>query len=257
VTLLRGNAETRDVRLDRVQQFDDRSRLFSVADVTPQVFRSYTWACGPRLDQGSEGACVGFGWAHELAARPTVIKNVTEVDAHSVYVVARTLDDLPGEDYEGTSVLAGAKAVTKLRFLGEYRWAFSFDDFRQALGHHGPVVLGLDWHEGMMDTDALGQVAATGDVVGGHCILALGISTRRKRVLLLNSWGPTWGWNGQALISFDDLEMLLAHDGEACVPVRRLRPSGDPWAEKAIDNVNVAERIAPHVGARGFVDAFA
>jgi hypothetical protein len=65
----------RDRTLDRLVEFDERSRNFSAAvGLETYPFRSYTWACDPVLDQGREGACVGFAWAHELSARPKVIE---------------------------------------------------------------------------------------------------------------------------------------------------------------------------------------
>ena len=59
---------------DRLVQFDERSRAFPIralidADAKP---RSYTWQCPVWLDQGTEGACVGFGVSHEAAARPEI-----------------------------------------------------------------------------------------------------------------------------------------------------------------------------------------
>jgi hypothetical protein len=117
---LRGGHRTSDVRLDRVPHFDERSRSFSVADVLPSTkLRSRTWPCAVHLDQKAEGACVGFGWSHELAAQPVVVRGVTNGTARSLYRLAQTLDDEPGEAYEGTSVLAGAKAVQQHGFLGE------------------------------------------------------------------------------------------------------------------------------------------
>ena len=69
--------------------------------------------------------------------------------------------------------------------------------------------------EGMTDTDERGYIHATGDVVGGHCILCRGVNGREKYFLLRNSWGKNWGVNGDCKISFDDMKKLLADDGEA------------------------------------------
>lgn len=74
---LRDGSTVEDPRLDRLVQFDERSRgygivpLLEAQDKTQP--RSYTWGCDIRtLDQGREGACVGFAWAGEAAARPVV-----------------------------------------------------------------------------------------------------------------------------------------------------------------------------------------
>lgn len=211
-----------DRRLDRLVEFDERSRSYPVRTlVAGNPPRSYTWSCGTYLDQRREGACVGFAWAHELAARPTVIAGMTEQRALEFYRTAQRLDPWPGEEYSGTSVLAGAKAVQAERYLVEYRWAFGLSDVVLTLGYKGPVVLGIPWYEGMFDPDPAGLVHVQGDVAGGHAILARGVSVKSRTVLLHNSWGPDWGVNGTARISFADLERLLYEHGEACVPTMR------------------------------------
>lgn len=124
--------------------------------------------------------------------------------------------------YEGTSVLAGAKVVQKeLGLIKEYRWGFSLEDVLLALGYLGPVVLGLDWYAGMMQPGSDGFIRPTGSVVGGHCIVARGVNHRAKRVLVRNSWGPRWGADGDCYISFDDLGTLLSQGGDACIPSGR------------------------------------
>lgn len=205
-------------------RFDERSKLYPIRALVgadPEL-RYKLWAKGAVLDQGVEGACVGFGWSAELSASPKRVGGVTDDSARNLYHRARQLDDWEGEDYEGTSVLAGAKAVQELGFLTEYRWAFGLNDVLGALSWTGPVVLGVNWYEGMMEPDSKNYIHATGQVVGGHCILARGISVKRQRVLLRNSWGTTWGQDGNCYLSFDDLAKLLSEYGEACVPVGRV-----------------------------------
>lgn len=212
--------------LDRVPQFDERSRAFPVRQVVRAAAkpRGYTWSCGTYLDQGSEGACVGFAWAHELVARPSVITGFTAADARQIYLGAQRVDEWPGEGYSGTSVLAGAKVVAGLGYVSEYRWAFGLDDLILAVGYKGPAVLGLNWYEGMFDPDADGHLRPTGRLAGGHAILCRAVSVRDRRFLLHNSWGSDWGLKGTAWVSFEDMDRLLREQGEACIPVLRRRP---------------------------------
>lgn len=230
--------------LDRLAEFDERSREYPIRTLlgTTEVLRSYTWACDMYNDQGTEGACVGFGWSHELSARPKVI-STDATAALEIYKRARQLDEWPGENYSGTSVLAGAKAVQERinsrgkSFMPEYRWAFGWEDTALAIGYHGPVVLGLNWYSNMWDVDENGFLHADGDVVGGHCLLARGIKAVRKDpalaghssnidldksyVLLHNSWGKGWGVNGTAKLRLRGLNKLLQDGGDACIPVIR------------------------------------
>ncbi len=211
-----------DPRLDRLPQFDARSRNFPIrALVVGKLPRSYTWALATHLDQGQEGACVGFSVAHELAARPVIVPAVTDELARTLYHRARQLDEYPGEDYSGTSVLAGIKAASELGYYGEYRWAFGLDDLILALGYRGPALLGLNWYEEMFEPDATGFIHVGGNVAGGHAILSNAVSLRRQAVHLSNTWGPNWGLNGGCWISFSDLNRLLHEEGEACIPVKR------------------------------------
>lgn len=207
--------------LDWRPRHDPRSRSFPVrALLAAREPRSYTWSLGVRLDQGSEGACVGFAWAHELAATP-MRRPVDEALARNIYAEAQRLDPWPGEDYSGTSVLAGAKAVQARGYLREYRWAFGLDDVVTTVGSFGPIVLGLPWLADMVEPDGDGFIHATGRVLGGHAVLARGVSLRGEYVTLHNSWGRGWGRDGTCRVSFADLGTLLADDGEACVPVLR------------------------------------
>lgn len=208
--------------LDWKPRFDERSRNYPVRALLSAVeLRSKSWSCGITLNQQHEGACVGFGWSHELAAKPVPVSGITNEFARDLYHEAQRVDQWPGEDYSGTSVLAGAKVVQQRGHVSQYRWAFDLTDVFLTLGYHGPVVLGLNWHEGMWEPDSRGFIAPTGECVGGHCLLARGIAVKRRYVTLRNSWGPEWGSNGDCRIRFADLERLIHESGECCVPVVR------------------------------------
>jgi hypothetical protein len=126
---LRDGSETADPRLDRLIQFDERSRAYSVREridpKTGRPKRSKTWALNERNNQGSDGACVGFGTGHRLAAAPIEVGGINYDFSMAIYREAQRLDPWPGEDYEGTSVLAGIKAAQKRGYIKEYRWCFS------------------------------------------------------------------------------------------------------------------------------------
>lgn len=225
--VLKGGHFAADIRLDRLPQFDPRSRMFGIAPVVEtRPPRSYSWRTPTVLDQGQEGACVGFGWSHELLARPIAQRGIDDAFAHTLYREAQEHDEWPGHDYSGTSVLAGAKAVMARGHIAEYRWGFSLDDMILALGYAGPVVLGTNWYTGMMDVDAEGFIRPTGSVEGGHCICAYSVSVPARRFGLINSWGLDWGRHGICYIGFDDMERLLHEQGEQCIPMGRKRVEG-------------------------------
>jgi hypothetical protein len=210
---------------DRVVSFDEKSRNYPirrlVGGYTP---RSYTWSCKVNLDQGAEGACTGFAVTHEAAARPKVVLNMTNNIAREIYYRARELDEWPGEDYEGSSVLGAIKAGMERGWYREYRWAFTELDLALAVGYKGPAVLGIYWYNGMLYPDQSGFIHPTGNVCGGHAILCNGINIKRGIYRLHNSWGKEWGINGDCFISRTELGTLLREDGEACIPVIRTIP---------------------------------
>lgn len=217
-----------DYGLGRIENFDEQNRNYPIRSLLPATVtpRSYTWSCGAVLNQGSEGTCVGHAWAHELLARP-VKWPVNSFFARLAYELSCRIDPWPQNDAPdwqfGTDVLSCVKQLTNLGFYSEYRWAFSLDDLVLALGYKGPAVLGVNWYEGMFYPDAKGLIKITGQVAGGHAILANGVSIPQRLVRLHNSWGPGWGINGEAFIGFDDLARLLSENGDACIPITRTK----------------------------------
>jgi hypothetical protein len=210
------------IKFGRLVEFDKRSRNFPMRSLLRGLVpRSYTWRCSINLDQGSAPACVGFSITHEAAARPVEVQGLDGKVALSIYRRAQKLDEYPGEDYDGTSVLAGMKAAMEKKWYSEYRWAFGEPDLLLSVGYKGPAVLGINWYSGMMDPDSKGIIRPTGQVEGGHAILCNGISVRSGLYRLHNSWGTGWGLGGDCFISRDDMSRLLSEEGECCIPVKR------------------------------------
>jgi hypothetical protein len=229
---LRGGYETTDSRLDRVPQWDPRNRNFpmkAIIEAKEYRPRSYSWSVDPHLDQGSEGSCVGHAWAHELIARPKVVAAIDQPFARWIYKTAQNYDAWSGSDYEGTSVLAGAKVVQQRPprmpegrgLIDEYRWVFDVDEMVRTLGYFGPLVVGIWWWSAMFKPAADGTVRPTGYRAGGHALLVKAVNVKGRFFTLHNSWGDKWGVGGDCRVSFDDMAALLDDDGEACVPMRR------------------------------------
>jgi hypothetical protein len=207
--------------LGRRKQFDPASRAFGIAPLMLGLQpRSYTWSCHVRLDQGDVGACVGFAWAAELAARPVIVPGMTNASGLLFYRGAQAIDGFD-DSQEGTSVLAGAKVVRTAGHIPEYRWGFGLQDVLVGISRGGPGVFGLNWYRGMSYPDAEGIIRPTGPIDGGHAILGRGVSMTRGLVRLHNSWGAGWGRGGDCYISFEDLDRLLHEEGEFAIPLSR------------------------------------
>jgi hypothetical protein len=225
-------------KLDWKSEHDERSLEYNVEDILRTTVKPVRkmWDEGIVLDQGSEGACVGFGWMAEFLATPEApnpqpLRTIAQRYANNVYQTAKKVDEFPGENYEGTSVLAGAKVMKARGFMKSYRWAFNMDAIRAAIIQEGPVVIGIPWRDGMYQTDANGVVKVTGKLVGGHCLTLTGydpamkIGSRTYEVYRWrNSWGTSYGAEGSGYIKATDLAKLLKGVGEACVPIGRQVP---------------------------------
>jgi hypothetical protein len=192
------------------------------------------WLQGILLNQGAEGACVGFGWSGEASASPVRVKSVGNTSALGLYNRAKEIDEWEGVDYEGTSVRAGALVARERGYIESFYWCKTIDDIVRGL-RSGPVVIGVEWREGMYDTDDRGLVDVSGNVVGGHCLYIDGYDPNYMRkgrhFRWMNSWGSQYGRRANALsnrrtghgyIAADALESILFNaGGEACVPVGR------------------------------------
>ena len=216
---LRDGSTTADPRLARLYEADPRIRSYPVRALIPTKAkgpRSYTWSISTILDQGREGSCVGHAVAHRLIARPVVRNEITHEDAVSIYKQAQTLDPWPGEEYEGTSVLAGAKAAVKRGYVTSYHWAETLDELIMGVGYCGPAVMGTWWYEGMVAPAVNGAIKPTGRKLGGHSYILNGVNLRTRLFFGVNSWGESWGVKGRFVLSFEDAERLLLDSGEAC-----------------------------------------
>jgi hypothetical protein len=227
--------------LDWTSTHDPRSKNYAVRSILPAPVqrRPVFWKEGPVLNQGREGACVGYGWTAELLAEPfTPSPNPTVAAAQDyatlAYRRAQKIDDIPGENYEGTSVLAGAKIMQEDGQIGSYRWCFGSWDIRDCIISYGPVVIGIPWYSGMYRTTRNGVVTVEGDHVGGHCLVVTGydpsyvVNGKAQEVFRWrNSWGTSYGINGSGIIKYRDLTALLLQGGEACVPEGRNTPKFD------------------------------
>lgn len=242
--------------LDWRPRFDPRSLDYRVAAVagTKLPTTGRVWRHGTVLDQGSEGACVGMGCAGEAAAEPVPVPGVTSRYALGWYRNAQRRDVWPGEAYSGTSVLAG---VLEGRARGVYtgvRWAKSAEELAAGIvldekDGGGPAIIGVEWRQGSYDTDALGVLRPSGDVVGGHCLCVLGFvpnGTKRESALgqqlvaaglwegavsvgapvfvVLNSWGLGFGQGGLCLVPLDAMRAWVRARGEFAIPQGRQLP---------------------------------
>jgi hypothetical protein len=146
------------------------------------------------MDQGSEGACVGFG-----STRAMMLLNRRRYDARWLYHMAQTIDEWPGEDYDGTSVRAG---MDVLRDMGHRRV-------------RGKRTSAVDAAEGISENRWARSVEEVMACLQSPRYEAMGM------VPILNSWGASYPH--LTYMPLETLDRLIREDGEATIITDRIK----------------------------------
>jgi hypothetical protein len=230
--------------LGRHIDHDSRSRHFTVEVPSRIVERSVIWPHNtPVLDQGRTSGCTGNAMAQLLncklfaPCREGRI-SLTEADALSLYSLATHLDGFGPDQYypptdSGSSGLGVAKAAIQLGYIDTYQHAFTLEQLQAGIQNQ-PVITGTSWTSSMFNPNpetGFITVGAINDstVQGGHEYLIQGIDYEKQAIVMLNSWGNSWGGGGglqpgQAYISFTDYTNLLSDQGDVVIPQSKKVP---------------------------------
>lgn len=206
---------------------DERSRLFRAVSLLDETKpRTKTWRRYPQAyDQGYTSECAiysGKGVLNTMPLRGNIEpESRLRLETTPVYRLAQRLDSIPGEAYDGTTLLGAAKAFRQTELIDSYYWCFGVEDMIMALSWKGPVIIGVAWYDSMMTPDADGflYVNARSRLGGGHAVEVMGVNVEKEYFVVVNSWGTGWGVNGRCFIRFEAMERLLADWGQAIVYV--------------------------------------
>ena len=180
-----------------------------------------------RIDQGSEGTCVGHAITNVLLAGPTEHDAFppfeTEEKAHQ-YARALYLDASGDTTYQkGTWPGLACEVLRKRGTVGAYWRLLTVEDITEALLTHGPVSMTVPWYVSMYyryvvykDLGYYVRVRPESQHVGYHEIALTGVDLAPKEgppfVRIQNSWGADWGSNGTGRILLSDLAKLNLSD---------------------------------------------
>lgn len=191
----------------------------------------------PILDQGSEGACTGFGLAtvaHYLLLRRRIVPDNVAVSPRMVYHLARRYDEWAGEDYSGSSARGAMKGWHKHGICSEQTWsaeggnakrsvltdALTSEARQRPLGAYfrvnhkdlvamhsaiaevGVLYASATVHRGWMQLGADGLIEHKQEIEGGHAFAIVAYDD--EGFWIQNSWGSDWGAGGFGRISYDD-----------------------------------------------------
>lgn len=178
------------------------------------------WKVGTILDQGQSPQCVGYSWRQFLSTNPNPRADSSPTPGE-IYFNAQRLDSIPGENYAGSEVDAGAKYLRQRNILSHYVLSGSAPDIKQFVLTYGCVVVGCTYYNNMVKLDNGGYARPTGGVYGGHAFVVSGYSARRNAFRCVNSWGAGWGRRGRFWVKFDHMAQLVGPDGTSVTAFKR------------------------------------
>jgi hypothetical protein len=238
-----------DARPDTLD-FRDRMYAPTLVEVPEEIKLSdYRKRKLPILDQGTEGACTGFGLAavaNYLLWTRKVVPRKEPVSARMLYAMARRYDEWPGEDYDGSSARGAMKGWHKHGVCSAKAWPYqgkkkdagltdarARDASERSLGayfrvnhkdlvamHAALAEVGIlfataETHDGWDRVGASGVIAWDPDQDkngGGHAFAIVAYDD--QGFWIQNSWSDAWGKDGFARIGYDD---WLAHGSDVWV----------------------------------------
>ena len=230
-----------DVRRDTVD-FRDKMYLPTLIEVPTECdLQRYRDHRIPILDQGSEGACTGYGLAtvvNYLLTTRKVVSDCNPVSPRMLYELAKRYDEWPGESYSGSSARGAMKGWHKHGVCSEECWPSApgkgnkgqlltglndmrtADALRRPLGAYfrvnhkdlvavhaaiaevGVLFATSNVHEGWGAPGANGLIEFSETQLGAHAFAIVGYD--QKGLWIQNSWGTDWGHEGFACITYDD-----------------------------------------------------
>lgn len=211
--------------LGRQVLHDDRNKLYRARLLAPAVpihsvrHRKY----GPWFNQ-DVGSCVGHTMAELLNTKPNHRNGriMRHTDAMRFYSEATKIDPWPGTYYwdgtrgwgedTGTNAEAALAVLKREGLIGEYRWAFGWDEFLANL-MEAPIAFGGNWYTGMFNP-VRGVVRISGSIAGGHEWLALGRIHKEGLTVGSNHWSRQWGDRGYFYVPDSDMKRLIQEDGD-------------------------------------------
>jgi C1A family cysteine protease len=196
--------------------------------------------CPPIYNQGNLGSCTGNGIAAAIEFDLRKLGKKEFIPSRLfIYYNERVIEGTVAQD-SGAQVRDGIKSVATIGAPPETDWPYDISKFtnkpspkayadakkdlvtsysrisqsvtqmRGCLAEGYPFVFGFTVYESF-ESDA---VARTGNVpmpdlgenvVGGHCVMAVGYDDASRRFTIRNSWGPDWGEYGYCFMPYEYL----------------------------------------------------
>ena len=272
----------RNVRPDTLD-FRDQMYKSTLREVPVEIkLQSYMKLKVPVLDQGTEGACTGYGLAtvaNYLLLSRSARSSFLPVSPKMLYQSAKRYDEWPGEEYDGSSARGAMKGWHKHGVCKETLWKTNARDnsltkervkdaverplgayyrvnhkdlvaMHSAMAEVGVLFATCVTHSGWDKVGTNGIIPFESNAEGGHAFAI--VAYDRAGFWIQNSWGTGWGKKGFGLITYDDwlqngVDVWVARLG---VPVTLLNNesvaiSNSPAAKKS--NAYSFSQLRPHI----------
>ena len=177
--------------------------------------------------------CVGFAGANFYAtqeanapADPTVSNQL----GHDLYYECKVIDGQPKAE-NGSSIHTLMQVLKNRGAISAYAFAAHSSEVYDWLAKYGPAITGLSWYTGMEYPGPDRVMKLTGNIVGGHAtiITAKDILVGNARYYKFrNQWGRSWGVNGDAYLSDENLDRLMHMMGEVAMAVKIVKTPTPP-----------------------------
>jgi len=222
----------------RKDRYDERDYTYSKIAKPVELPKSVnlTKLCSPIEDQGQLGSCTANGIVGGLEFLENLEKKTfTDLSRLFLYYNERVIEGTVRQD-AGAMIRDGIKSCATQGVCPESEWPYNIakfkskptkkcytdavkyealsyyrintlDDMINCLAQGFPFVFGCEVYESF-ESDA---VAKTGTVpmpshneqlLGGHCMLAVGYNQSTKRFIVRNSWGTSWGAKGYCTMPY-------------------------------------------------------
>ena len=183
------------------------------------------------LNQGNTSTCTAHAGVQFIHAEP--FRHRGFIPPFEFYREVVVNDEYDDNDHEATGPIEGmqlgssgtgvAKALQKRGLIGPYLWGTKLQDVILWVLTRGPVMIGSNWYDSMMNPTEEGFIKILNSSPGGmgHEWLLRGVDTKRGIGHAVNSWGPDWNRKakgcrpGHFLIDLDTLDRLMREDGDA------------------------------------------
>jgi C1A family cysteine protease len=194
--------------------------------------------CPPVYDQGNLGSCTANGIAASLQFErmKQQLQPAFNPSRLFIYYNERVIEHTVNSD-SGAMIRDGVKSVAKQGDCSEDSWPYviakfadeptpncysealkykavqyqrlvqNLNQMKGCLADGYPIVFGFTVYESFESA----QVATTGtvpmpapgeQVLGGHCVVAVGYDDAQQRFIVRNSWGEKWGMQGYCTMPY-------------------------------------------------------